>query len=178
MTSEATFIGIDALNVSAAFLRAYFLSSATQAWLQDGTRVAVGTPFPNANAALTQAIHWEYPRRSTKQGPWVARDEPTWHDPAVLIRLLHRSGCSNADGAGAALSIGSPALKHLATFRNFVAHRGEETAVKVRRLGWDYLVGMHRDPIDVVLAFGPGRPQTVIEDWLDDLHAIFGLMPA
>jgi hypothetical protein len=76
-----------------------------------------------------------------------------------------------------ALSIGSSAIEHLTTTRNFLAHRNESTAVKLRRLGRSYGVGTPRDPLAVVFAVGHGRPQRIVEDWLDDIYTIFALFP-
>lgn len=144
--------------------------------MASGGRVTTKTAIRGHRSALTFSVKTERPRK-TGNGPWKHRDEPTWHDPNVIIRILGKAGCSNAKGVNNALSIGSKAIEHLTTTRNFLAHRNETTAVKVRRLGNHYGVGTRGDPLAVVCAFGDGRPQRIVEDWLDDIYTIFSLFP-
>lgn len=176
VASDVSFTIIDIHNALATFLRSYCLSSLTGAYKANGNRVRVMTAIQGHRSALTFAIRTERPKIAGT-GPWKHRDEPTWHDPNVIIRILNRAGCSNARGVSGALSIGSSAIEHLTTTRNFLAHRNESTAVKLRRLGRSYGVGTPRDPLAVVFAVGHGRPQRIVEDWLDDIYTIFALFP-
>lgn len=157
VASDVTFPLVDMHNALAAFMRSYCLSSLAGAYMANGRRVTATAAIGQPLSALTFAITTERPRK-TGTGPWKHRDEPTWHDPNVIVRVLNKAGCSNAKGVSDALSIGSRAIEHLTTTRNFLAHRNETTAVKVRRLGAQYGLRAPADPLAVVFAVGPGRP--------------------
>src|SRR5262249_9680078 len=78
------FVVVEAHNCWSSFLRAYFLSSAWQARLADGTYVQHARGSLDTDAALTLAIHSEKAWLSARTAPWTRREEPTWHDTAVV----------------------------------------------------------------------------------------------
>lgn len=166
---------LDFHSVCATFLRSYYLSSATGATTAAGTRVTTTVPLRSHRDAMTFAVHRT--KRLKGTGPWSGRDEPTWHDSAIVIRLLRVSGCSNWPGVAAAWSVGTNALPHLTTARNYFAHRSESTAIKLRRLSREYSVAPSSEPSTILVQRAPGRPQSILEDWFDDMAAVFGLMP-
>lgn len=176
LTSDITFPIIDTHNALATFMRRYCLSSLARAYMGNGRRIGGAPGVRGHRAALTFAVRTERPR-ITGNGPWESRDKPAWHDPNVIIRVLNRAGCSNAKGVNDALSIGSRAIEHLTTARNFLAHRNETTALRVRALGSHYGVGAVTEAVAVVFAVGYGRPQRIVEDWLDDIYTIVSLFP-
>ncbi len=171
-----TFLALDMHNTCATFLRSYYLSSATGAWLTNGQRVT-SQGFTSQRAALTFAMHEIRPSRQG-DGPWSRREEPAWHDTDLFVRLVNAAGCSNAAGVNEAWSIGTSALADLTRARHFFAHRNKETAERLRSVGATYRLGRVDDPDDVLVSTAPGRPQSLIEDWFDDLHTVFTLMPA
>jgi len=172
------FVTIETHNTVATFLRAYYLSCATRAFLSNGAQVANAVVFSTSADALTDAIHREKPWLAHRVGPWSSRDEPTWHDANVVVRLLHAVGSSALPGVSGAFGLGTNAMSHLTTARNFFAHRGEETGIKLRRLGTQYGVSPPSDPSELLETRGLGRPQSVLEDWIDDLATVFSLMPS
>lgn len=171
------FVVLEAHNACRIFLRSYYLASASGGGLQSGGNVTTSTALQNRRDALTHAVHVEKSWLSHRLGPWTSREEPTWFDGNVFIRLLNSAGCSNTIDAAAAFGIGSNALLHLTTARNFFAHRGEEAGKKLRNLGGGYRIGYLRNPADVLVTRAPSRPQTIVEDWIDDLATIFSLLP-
>jgi len=173
-----SFATIETHNAVSSFMRSYYLSCATCAYLVGGTRIVTGVNLRSPQEALTDAVHREKHWLGHRSGPWTAREEPTWYDANVLIRLLNAIGCSTLPGVAAAFGIGGHALLHLTTARNFFAHRGAETGIKLRNLGISYGLGYPADPVAVVASRAPGRPQSVIEDWIDDLATIFSLLPS
>ena len=174
--SDISFPLVDLHNAIATFLRCYCLSSLSGAYTANGRRVKATPPIHGHRSALTFAIRTERPR-TTGTGPWKHRDEPTWHDPNVIVRVLNSAHSSNASEVSSALSIGSEAIDHLTTTRNFLAHRNESTALKLRRLAPYYGIRAPEDPLAVLFAFRRGRPQRVVEDWMDDIFTIFSLFP-
>ena len=175
-TRMLTFVAVDLHNTCSTFLRSYYLSSATGAYLKNGEAVSAGQPFANQEDALTFAIHLA--GRGRGSGPWQRRQEPPWHDTTAFLRVLNAAGCSNATGVNAAWSIQTDALAHLTRARHYLAHRNAETAIRLRRLSQAYGLPAPREPDALLLMRGRGRPQAILEDWLDDLEAVFSLMPA
>ena len=168
-----TTLTLDLHNSMRGFLRAYFLSSATGARLATGSSVSTTTSLASTRDALTFAMN--FVRQSRGPAPYR---EPTWHDEIIFLRLLQAAGCSNTAGCQAALSIGSKALPELTTIRNFYAHRGQETALKVRRMAGKYGYPSNANPSDLLLHRAARRPQSVLDDWIDDLRTIVSFMPA
>ena len=101
------------------------------------------------------------------------REEPSWHDPNLLIKGCACFAMSNEQQVQQALSINSDVFSHLATCRNFYAHRNPETAVKVLRLGQEsYSIYNVRHPSEVLAAYAYNRPQSLVLDFVDDLWAV------
>lgn len=171
-----TFVALDLHNTCATFLRSYYLSSATGARLKTGEAVSTAHPFADQNDALTFAVHLI--GRGRGRGPWQRRQEPAWHDSTAFLRIINGAGCSNAMDVNAAWSIQTEALAHLTRARHYVAHRNAETAIRLRQLSQAYGVPAPQEPDSLLLMRGRGRPQPIIEDWIDDLEAVFSLMPA
>lgn len=171
-----TFVALDLHNTSAEFLRCYYLSSATRSELSDGSRTTAAVVLRNQREALTFAM--QLIKGSKGVGPWPRRFEPAWHDTAVFLRVMNAAGCSTAGGANAAWSIGTQALEHLTVARNYFAHRNNDTAASLRGLSVSYKVSPPRRPDALLGSAGYGRPQPLVLDWMDDLEAVFLLMPA
>ena len=170
-----TFLTLDLHNACRTFLRAYYVASVTGAWLSSGQRVTSRVEVRRESDAINFAVAVKG-RKGT--GPWRMRDEPAWHDVDMFINIMNQAGCSTAPGANAAWSIDTSALEHLTVVRNFLAHGNRETAVRVRSLSATYKVSPSVRPEELLLSRGRNRPQTIIEDWRDDLQAVIELMPA
>ena len=170
-----TFLTIDLHNTCRSFLRAYYVASVTGAWLSSGQKAT----SPLGLRREIDAIDFAVTAKGLKgSGPWRMRDEPAWHDVDMFLRIMNMAGCSTAPGTNAAWSIGTSALEHLTAARNFFAHRNRETALRVRSLRSAYKISQLDRPEDLLLSRARDRPQTIIEDWLDDLATVIELMPA
>lgn len=172
-----TFVTVDLHNTCSAFLRSYFLSSATSAWLSNGMRITNPYAFRTQRDALTFAVKLVNSKQGGN-GPWLRHQEPAWHRSGLFLRILNAAGCSNAAGVNAAWSVGTNALTDLTTARNYFAHRNDQTATYLRALGTAYGVPSPQPPDVLLTTHGTGRPQSVLEDWFDDLETVFTLMPA
>jgi hypothetical protein len=171
------YLAIEAVNTWALFMRSYYLASATGAWLADGTRVTGPGVQGDQGRALTASVLAVNRGLRRRGGPWRQRNEPNWMDPAIINRLMTANGLSNARGFTNALGIGTGANFRLITFRNFVAHRGRESAVKVRRMIRQVGIRSSSDPLELPFHRIPGRPVTAITDWLIELHSIVESVP-
>jgi hypothetical protein len=167
---------LETLNLWASFCRAFYLSVALGAKDCSGTRVNI----PGGLRAPSDAIHFAVtkmrPWKKRVGPPWTRNDEPTWHDPNTLITLLSSLSTSNLSDIQAALSYQTDVFSLLPSFRNFFAHRNEETAGKIktraRALGFSPALRA----CEILCTSHPGRPQNVLSDWLDDLIIVINLM--
>lgn len=167
---ELAWATIELTNLWSEFCRAYFLSCLRSARLESGSRVsctsvAVVPSFDQALLTLAQNLGTR-PRK--RPGKLRRRDEPPWHQPSCLLRGCDDLGMSHLSTVRGALSTGFSVFKDLPTCRNFYAHRNEETAKKVLRLGLSYSIGGKNHPSEVLAARPPGRPQSLILEFVDE----------
>jgi hypothetical protein len=172
--SALSLLFVDLHNALRMFLRCYYLSSALGARDADGQPTTSKTGARNQHEAMGFAIS---AIRGSHVVSWTPRDEPTWHDIGIVIRLFNLAQCSNAGGFASAWSVGSRASEYLTITRNFYAHRQENTALKVRRVARAMQAPARGEPGEIALQRGAGRPQSLIEDWLDDIEVIVQLIP-
>lgn len=168
---------IEALNLWASFLRAYYLSGVV------GTRAVTGMAvfstlkaFPNTDSALKYACAFK--TRTFNKTKISRRDEPAWHDTRLFLSLLGSIGVSNLAQIHAAFSCGSTFFDHLPTVRNFYAHRCDETFRKATRVGVKLGVTVVPTlrPTEIMCAQMPKRPGNVITDWLDEMANVVDLL--
>lgn len=173
-----TWATIELLNLWSEFCRAYFLSCLLYARLESGIRVThtsgAGYNFEQAIGSILRSSSRTVPAA----GKLTRRNEPTWHDPSSLITGSNL-GMSHLSQVQEALSIGSQVFSHLPVCRNFYAHRNEETALRVLRLGQSsYSIFGRTHPSQVLISPAYGRPQSLILDFVDDLWATIELLCA
>ena len=169
---------IEGLNTWSNFQRAYFLSCVLRAWKEDGLRITLSNPTVRTltdgmGICMQTCKPWIWAR-----GTWQRRDEPPWHDPQTLIRATNAIGCSHNVQIVAAFSTGTSVFAHLPTFRNFYAHRNDDTARKARVLALQYSISSSLQPTQILLSRSYGSPQPLVLDWFDDLSAVVSMLCA
>ncbi len=172
------YVVIEGLNTWANFQRAYFLSCVIRAWKEDGLQITLSNPtvrtFSDGLGVCMQTCKpWVWAR-----GSWQRRDEPPWHDPQTLIRAASAIGCSHYLQIVNAFSIGTGVFAHLPTFRNFYAHRNDDTARKARAIALQYSIPCSLQPTQILWSPGYGSHRPLILDWFDDLNIVLGMLCA
>lgn len=107
--------------------------------------------------------------------PWTPVEEPKWADPDVLLDTLDEVGAASRPIVSAALSTGvTRTIEELRITRNFYAHRGEDTRLRVAMTLGATRMPPHAHPTAAlsrpVFVRGVQRPQPLIADWVDDLR--------
>ena len=171
------YITLEASNTWASLLRTYYLASATGARLENGDRVTGPSISRDIAKALTRSVHVISPALHARQGPWAHHQEPNWLDPIIVHRLMQAEQLSNAQGFFTALGAGTGANQHLLTFRNFVAHRGRVTALKVRNRVRSSGLMCAADPIELPFYRAPKRPISIFTTWIVEMRSIVELLP-
>ena len=176
--STISYTTIGCLNIWDNFSRAYFLSCSMSPWRENGSQVTISNPsIRNFNDAIEASIrtckNWVW-----KRGNWNRRDEPPWHDPQTLIRSCSEIGCSNYIEIQNAFSIPTKVFQHLPTYRNFYAHRNDDTAQKAKEIARQYSIPVRGHPSQILCTPAYGRPQVLLLDWIDDIRFVLELLCA
>jgi hypothetical protein len=129
--------------------------------IQDGIHFAVQTLKPRS-VKLNRVYH--------------PLDEPNWYKRETLLDLANALTFSNSADIQLALNLSTDAFTDVVVFRNFFAHRSENTARQAQRLGPRYGQSSTKPPADIVCGVGPGRPQNVLADWIDDIRITIDYM--
>jgi hypothetical protein len=87
------------------FVRAYYLSGLLGAKRTAGGRIGVTHIVTNENTAIGLAVvHWKPTAIPKPDGTWDRRDEPTWHDPAMMLPIFAARRFANIADIQAAVS--------------------------------------------------------------------------
>jgi hypothetical protein len=171
-----TYVVIELLSCWSSFSRYLFLSTAMGALDGQETPINLGVPqSTSVDAAMTHAIARNKPWVVTKKGPpWTWSDEPSWARTSVLLNSLDAIGSSNRPKVVAGLAFQTNVFAHLPDFRNFFAHKNEDTARKLPAYTAVYLIPANLRAAEVLLRHagdpsGTPRPQALILDWVDDV---------
>ena len=166
----ASFVCLEALNIWAEFTRTYFVCALANSVTSSGSIVA--TSFPRGISIESALRNIPIVLNRVPSGRLSRRDEPTWHSRRNFLRIAQLVGLTNLGQVQAALSLPSRVIDDLPTVRNFFAHRNQETATKVFRLSRRYGIARVNHPTELVRSVVPGRPATIIEDWLAELDHV------
>ncbi len=170
----AAYITMEGLNLWAEFAREYFRCALRNEMTRTGriltTRFPKGTSIDNALRQIPTVL------RRNPACQLRRMDEPAWHSRRAFLKVVRLAGLSSVQQVVASLAIPAKFTEHLYVARNFFAHRNEETANKVRRLGPRYAILKVQHPCDLILGTEPGRPVVVLEDWLAEIEAVIDHM--
>ena len=92
----------------------------------------------------------------------------------------HPAPCGTAVECSGFLAAMGPAKgsnERLQTFRNFVAHRGRKSALKVRDLARQAGLLVSGDPLELLFHRAPKRPVSVFTEWIIELRSVVELLP-
>lgn len=168
-----SFVVIESLNSWGNFLRSFYLSCRIGTCFRNGDPVTCANTFTDFNQAIGDAILLDHHNWQPHQnGIWHRRQEPSWHDPNLILRLAQQQGWSNLPDIQAALSTGTQALSDLPIFRNYFAHRNQGTAYAARSVASNYVISTSNSPVEILLTRPYQRPNPLIVEWLIDMENV------
>lgn len=100
------------------------------------------------------------------------RQEPTWGDQSVLLRVIPRLGLSNQANLMVGFGLPIYAAKHIQTVRNSSAHINSESVNEVRSLLPLYTGRGFVHPLDIIWWNEAGSGSEAIFFWVDELHTV------
>jgi hypothetical protein len=169
---------IEGANLWEGYCRAFYISSAFRAREVSGQRVKIGASkvIRTVNDAVTVAIHRVAPELRGRSGPWNPREEPDWS--GQLAVCLAELEASNLPKLERAVGLHPEALNHMRAVRNYFAHKGSSSTVKVRNLSKKYGLPTDTHPVTFLLSTTQGRKgyragDIIVLRWFEVLyHAI------
>jgi hypothetical protein len=136
-------------------------------------------PAPSVSAAVVFAIQASAPStaktaktKKPKPGPISHWKEPIWRKPSALELVVLALGASNAPALRRGLAYPTNVFDQLPAFRNYFAHKNESTAGQVSQFIRGYALPGSTNPAEALATHLPGRPQSLIRDWIDDVATV------
>lgn len=158
---------IELQNTWIEFLKNFYLSCTIRAHLLHGGRIKHRQGFiARPQQALAEAVYVLNPR--FRGSNWRKHRGPNWIQPTTLITLTRHFGFSNQNNIYAAMSYQPHIFNSLPELRNYFAHKNVNTYRTAMNLAPKYGIRA-QNPTDIVLAYAPNRPQTIVQDWINDL---------
>ena len=163
-------VSIGLLNLWSNFSRAYYISSFCGAKYARGRSVygplIVST---EAEAIGFAIIEYNLKAKPKNDGLWDRRSEPKWHDKNFLMRITSAADLCLATRVKEAFSAGQKVFDHLPVFRNYYAHRNQQTLKAVQNLAPLYGFSVQEKPTDVLMEISKGRKYSVLDGWLNEI---------
>jgi hypothetical protein len=164
------YVVLEVISTWSNFMRALYLSLVLSPRTAMGVRISISVVARTYDDALGHIIPHYRPRaRPLPTGSWHRRDEPAWHDPNVFLNGCMHLGCSHVNHFGAAFSAGSAAFLHLPVFRNYYAHRNDQTLGAAMSIAPGYGIAWASSPTEALLSFPLAWVQPLLVQWLDDV---------
>ena len=157
---------IEVLNAWNLFSRSFYLSCALGAQTERKRLITILITSDPLGSAIT---HIKSNARPNTFGVWNRRDEPAWHDPTVLMSVCQNLGCSNYCQIAQAFSLNLNVFKDLPVFRNFFAHRNEQTLRAAKNIAPRYMLQTYLSPTEILLSVSPRKTESVILEWFAEM---------
>jgi len=170
-------LALTLLNVWANFNRAYYLSCLLTPTRARGGRIRVdpkckGWSFRDGlDNSIAVVRGWAL----TPGTKWTRRDEAAWHVVDNLLAACGDIGCSNQLDIEAAFGAGQTVFRDLPAFRNYFAHRNDDTKRAALQRASSYGITA-RTPSEALLSRPLRRPQALILDWIDEVDVTVEFM--
>lgn len=166
-----SYVTIEALNSWAQFSKAFYLSCAISARTEANVRVVVSPIGLSENDAVGRAITLFKPYAApAASGIWARRDEPTWHDPKVLMRACEHIHCSLYGHMQNAFSMGQNVFIDLPVLRNFYGHRNRASEKAAQNVGPKHLLPSSLRPSELLTQIPPRASSPLLLEFIAEMR--------
>ena len=170
-----SYLVIEAYSLWYGLNRSVFFSCAYEATHPRLGRVKTtfGRPLTTTDA-LNQAVWLSNSRKNGQYRNWSHRDEPSWGDQSAIAPLFRKLAPTNLGDLSSGWSVPTEVMKDLPTFRNFYAHKSEDSVVKAKKRYIKYSISSSYSPTEALLHRTPSKATPVVVGWLYDLQSVIG----
>lgn len=170
----ASYLIIESFSCWSGLNRSAFLSCAMGARHPVHGRIRTPHGILNAQEALDRAVWFKDARKAGQSRRWSHRDEPGWGDQRAVSAAFAKLDPTNLGDLRSAWSVPTDVMNDLPTFRNYYAHKSQESAEKVSRLLPKYGVPSGKNPTQALLHRNPFHSTPMLLNWLYDLRNVIG----
>jgi hypothetical protein len=172
-------ITIELHGTWAHFARTLYLSAMMGCRSSTGVKVYTSVTVDNPQEAIGVAMQYVKPKVAKGKalsGPWPMRDEPSWHDLDLWLRIIDHVKCSAMPSIRTGVSIPTRVYKDLTVFRNYFAHRNADTFDKAQALATNYTISPKLTPTQILVSKPYGSPNILLEQWILDVETSIDLI--
>lgn len=173
----AATVCIETQSTWSIFARSYFISCLMGCRLPNLRAVSGNVSVVDTEDAVGHAIRTFRPSETPNaNGSWNRRNEPTWHDPAILLKLSQKFALTNLVDVQAALSMQATAFRDMPVFRNFFAHRNEMTSRSAIRTASMHGVVNTSIPSEALRILPQTGARCLILEWIAEIKTTVALL--
>lgn len=173
-----SYIAIELDNLNICVMRELAISTLRSARTISGARISVNCPVEREEEVTAYILSVLNSVRylKLKQPRSISRaDEYSFRDPKELEKIYIASGASNIGSLRNALSLNSSVFRDLKRIRHFYAHRCKDTSQKFQRAVVSSGTLNIYHPNDYLLHVRPGRPYSILEEWMIEAKLFYEL---
>jgi hypothetical protein len=173
---------LDLVDLCGTFARTLYISSALGAVHGNGSVTTSTQSFSNAHAACVYSVRWKFlksvaaKRLKAKPPSYDRKIEPAWHRIDNIENISNDIALSNASQISNAATKGRLSLADAIEFRNFFAHRQEETLKLAKSCFSRYAITPVHSVEESLLIRVPRRSYTVAEAIIADIRNMIDTM--
>lgn len=166
----ASYLAIEIHNCWAGFARASYLSSMCGVKTLGGkwAQPRLGCS-PTSDDALNKAIALLSHRGGR-------HSEPHWFDKTIVTRLANNFDLTNTTSIASGFAYQTSIFSMLPTFRNYFAHKCEETAAKVEKLRKQKIPSYRGCPSQLLIDPQSGAAPSLMVEWVHDVRTMGQLL--
>jgi hypothetical protein len=166
-----SYVTIEALNSWAQFSKAFYLSCSISARTEANISILVSPTGLSENDAIGRAITIFKPYAApAATGMWARRDEPTWHDPNVLLKVCGDINCSLYAHMQNAFSMGQNVFIDLPVLRNFYGHRNRASEKAAQNVGPKHLLPSSLRPSELLAQIPPRASSPLLLEFIAEMR--------
>lgn len=158
------YVVIESRNTWSRLTRSVYISCALGTVTSSGLRIRRISGVSSAEDAIKLAIPIYNGRRPPRK--LTRRSEPAWHDTAFLARLFSSTGMPNAATVATAIGVKPHVVEDLTVFRNFYAHRDEQTLRAAQNVARRNGVSGAGRPTGILGTHTPHAKRPLLREWL------------
>lgn len=178
-SAKLSYIAVELDNLNVAVLREFTVSTLREAKTCNGARIKVKNKIDNEKeiASYILSITNSVKYMKLKSPKTIERDqEQAIRDPKQIEPILIDSKASNLPSLQSALALNATVFQAVKPFRHFYAHRCFDTYKKAVSRSRAMGILNPKHPDRTLTTILPGRPHSILEDWIIEAKLFYELL--